>query len=71
MTAGKYIIFYKANFRKDQLCRKLNIVFYSPQDVQDSMMRVSAKNFGTHFLDDLERRNFKRQCADGYKQPYF
>jgi len=33
MTAGKYIVFYSAKFRKDQLCRKMNVVFYSPQDV--------------------------------------
>ena len=30
MTAGKYIVFYHAKFKKDQLCRKMNVVFYSP-----------------------------------------
>jgi hypothetical protein len=30
MTAGRYIFFYSANFRRDQLCRKLNIVLNAP-----------------------------------------
>ena len=33
MLAGKYIIFYTANFRTDQLCRKMNLIFYSPYEV--------------------------------------
>ena len=69
MTAGKYLIFYTAKFKKEQLCRKVNIIFYSPHEVP--LKRISAKTFGKPFLDDLERRNFKRQCTDDWKQPYF
>jgi len=29
MTSGRYICFYTANFRKIQLCRKLNLIFYA------------------------------------------
>ena len=33
MTSGKYLCFYTAKFGKDQLCRKLNTVFYAPYEV--------------------------------------
>jgi hypothetical protein len=56
MTAGKYICFYKANFRKNELCRRLNTIFYSPYELP--LKRISAKKFGADFLDELERRNF-------------
>ena len=32
MTAGYYVFFYTAKFRRDQLCRKLNVVLHSPHD---------------------------------------
>ena len=33
MTAGKYLVFYSANFDMKQLCRRLNVVFYAPFEV--------------------------------------
>ena len=33
MTAGKYLVFYTANFSKTQLCRRLNTIFYAPIEV--------------------------------------
>ena len=30
MTAGKYLIFYTAKFRKENLCRRLNSIVYTP-----------------------------------------
>lgn len=33
MTAGKYLCFYTAKFRKNQLCRKLNVIFYAKHAV--------------------------------------
>mmetsp|Transcript_24542 Transcript_24542/g.38062 ORF Transcript_24542/g.38062 Transcript_24542/m.38062 type:complete len:137 (-) Transcript_24542:11-421(-) len=70
LTAGKYIVFYSAKFKKEQLCRKLNTIFYGPEKVD--MKRVSAKRFGKDFLEELEARNFKRNCLEGpYKQPFF
>lgn len=64
MTAGKYLIFYTANFNHTQLCRRLNVVFYAPHEVP--IKRVSAKQFGAHFLQDLEFRNQKRHMKDDY-----
>ena len=40
MTAGKYIVFYTADFKKHQLCRRLNVIFYSPLNVK--LKRLSA-----------------------------
>jgi hypothetical protein len=65
MTAGKYICFYKANFKKNELCRRLNTIFYSPHELK--LKRITARKFGSYFLEDLERRNFKRNCLDDYK----
>ena len=31
------------------------------------LKRISARDFGAPFLDDLERRNFNRQMIDNYK----
>ena len=31
MTAGRYVVFYKAKFNSSQLCRRLNTIFYSPK----------------------------------------
>ena len=56
MTAGKYIIFYAAKFRKERLCRRLNVIFYAPYEVK--LKRLSAKKFGSSFIDELERMNF-------------
>ena len=69
MTAGNYILFFTANFKPDQLCRRLNVIFHSPHEVK--MKRVSAKRFGMPFLADLERRNFKRFHDENYTQPNF
>ena len=65
MTAGTYIVFYTGNFRKEQLCRKMNTILYCPHEVK--IKRISAKRFGTGFLNDLERRNIKRSFAEFYK----
>ena len=67
MTAGSYIVFYTAKFKKEQLCRKLNTIFYCPHEID--IKRISAKRFGQAFLNDLERRNLKRSFAETYKQP--
>jgi hypothetical protein len=69
LTAGNYIVFYKADFSSNTLCRKLNTVFMSPHEVP--LKRISAKRFGKEFLDDLRRRNFARQQEPKYKQPIF
>ena len=69
MTAGKYLCFYTAKFRKSQLCRKLNVIFYAKHQVE--MKRISARNFDSAFLDDIARLNWQRQCNDQYRQPYF
>jgi len=58
MSAGTYVAFYCANFKSDQLCRRLNTIFMSPHEVP--LKRISAKRFGKEFLADLERRNMKR-----------
>lgn len=65
MTAGNYIVFYTANFKTDELCRRLNIIFHSPHTVK--MKRVSAKRFGSSFLENLERRNFARLHNQKFK----
>lgn len=65
MTAGQYVFFYTAKFRKEQLCRKLNLILHAPKEL--TLKRISAKDFGIPFLNDLERRNFLRQCeGDAY-----
>lgn len=56
MTAGKYIVFYTADFRKEQLCRRLNVILYAPYEVK--LKRLSARNFGSDFLNQLQRLNF-------------
>ena len=58
MTAGKYIVFYTAKFRKDQLCRKLNVIFYSKYQVE--LKRLSARKFGIGFLEEINRLNWQR-----------
>ena len=58
MTAGKYLCFYTAKFRKNQLCRKLNVIFYGKNEVK--MRRISAKQFGKYFFDEITRLNFQR-----------
>ena len=65
MSAGTYVAFYSANFKPDQLCRRLNTIFMSPHQVP--LKRISARRFGKEFLSDLERRNYKRQSNDDYK----
>ena len=65
MTAGKYIAFYKADFKNNELCRRLNTVFYSGYELK--LTRITARNFGNEFLEDLDRRNFKRHCTEDYK----
>ena len=61
MTAGKYLVFYTAKFRKENLCRRLNTIFYSPFDIE--LKKRSARKFGDFFLAELTQKNFKRQCA--------
>ena len=65
MTAGKYLCFYTAKFRKNQLCRKMNVIFYSKYQIE--MKRISARQFGSAFLDDLGRQNWQRSCNDAYR----
>lgn len=67
MTPGTYIVFYTADFNKDQLCRRLNVILQSSDQVE--MKRLSARKFGLAFLNDLERRNFKRSVKEDYVQP--
>ena len=63
MTAGYYVFFYTAKFKKDQLCRKLNVVLHSPHDPKRyPLRRLDAKEFGSTFLETLERKNFLRSC---------
>ena len=75
MTAGKYLIFYTADFKKEHLCRKLNSIFYCPdfkKPNEVTLKRVSAKKFGNYFLDEIKQKNFKRKCAgDDFYQHYF
>ena len=65
MNAGKYIMFYTCAFKPDQLTRRLNTIMYAPLKLD--LKRISARDFGAPFLDDLERRNFNRQMIDNYK----
>ena len=69
LNAGKYIMFYTCAFKPDQLTRRLNTIMYAP--IELPLKRISAREFGTTFLDDLERRNFNRQNMFNYKQPKF
>jgi len=70
MTAGQYIFFYTAKFRKDQLCRKLNLVLHTPHVME--LKRLRAKDFGVTFLNNLERKNFLRSCqGSDFVQPNF
>ena len=65
MTAGRYIFFYTAKFRKDQLCRKLNVIFNTSHDITEmKLTRISAKQFGSTFLADLERINLERSWEE-------
>ena len=64
MTPGQYIVFYTADFNKDQLCRRLNVILQSTDEVK--IKRLSARKFGLGFLNDLERRNFKRSVNNEY-----
>ena len=68
MSSGTYVAFYTANFKADQLCRRLNLIFMSPHEV--TLKRISAKRFGKEFLQDLEKRNYRRNSelmAEKYK----
>ena len=65
MTAGKYLCFYKADWKQSQLCRRMNTIFYSPHKLVAK--RISARKFGSNFLDELERRHFKRWHTENYK----
>lgn len=65
LTAGRYVVFFTAKFKKQELCRKINNIVYSPHHLE--LHRISAKNFGKNFIADLERRNFNRNCEDDYK----
>lgn len=56
MTAGKYLCFYTAKFGKKQLSRKINVIFYGKNEVK--MRRISAKQFGSGFFDEILRLNF-------------
>ena len=58
MTAGKYLCFYTARYPQDNLCRKLNTIFYAPYEVK--LKRVSARLFGKDFLEHLEEINYFR-----------
>jgi hypothetical protein len=70
MTAGRYVFFYTAKFRRDQLCRKLNVVLHSKEGPE--FKRLRAKEFGIPFLNNLERKNFLRSCQGlDYVQPNF
>ena len=69
MNAGKYIMFYTCAFKPDQLTRRLNTIMYAPLELP--LTRISAQEFGSPFLDDLERRNYNRQNMFNYKQPKF
>jgi len=69
MTAGTYVFFYTGKFRREQLCRKLNVMLHCPFELK--MKRISAKQFGIPFLNNLERRNFLRSCDKDFKQPYY
>ena len=69
LTAGRYIAFYTAKFKKDQLCRRMNTIFYAPCEVK--LIRTPAKKFSKSFMEELENRNFKRSVNQNYKQPYF
>ena len=64
MTAGKYLVFYTAKFQKQQLCRRLNIIFYAPYEIK--LKRLSARKFGASYLEELQRMNFKRQQTENY-----
>jgi len=64
MTAGRYIVFYTAKFKDSELCRKVNSIFYSPHQVK--LTRLSAKDFGTSFLNHLEHKNYKRMWDENY-----
>lgn len=58
MTAGKYLCFYTCKFKKNELCRKLNVIFYAKHEAK--MRRISARKFGSGFLDELARLNWQR-----------
>ena len=65
LTMGNYIVFYSGNFKNKTLCRRLNTIIMSPNELP--LKRISAKRFGKEFLDDLRRRNFRRQHEPNYK----
>ena len=73
MTAGRYIFFYTAKFRRDQLCRKLNVIVNCCSHDHDlKLKRISPKKFGTEFYEKLERKNLERSWKeDKYAQPYY
>ena len=72
MTAGRYIFFYTAKFRRDQLCRKLNVILNCEHEHDLKLTRISARKFGTTFLNRLERKNLERSWEeDKYQQPYY
>ena len=61
MTSGRYIFFYTADFNKNQLCRKLNVILNcKSKDKNIQLTRVSARKFGAPFLKALERKNLER-----------
>ena len=63
MTAGTYVIFYTCEFKRNELCRRLNTVLHCPcagHAHNYDMKRLSAKKFGPSFLNHLERKNLER-----------